>query len=202
MGNTPLTKTLDWAYRSRALDPKEGSGDLHVVELFPEGALVAAIDGLGHGPEAAVASRRAAETMRANATSDPDEIIGRCHAALRGTRGAALLVLSLSFRDAIVMWAGVGNVEGWHMTPTGREALLSSAGVVGYQIRPPRRRSAPLSPGDLFVLASDGISSRFGEALSRDGLPEEVAEVVFTTYARVTDDALVLAARYVGEGSS
>jgi len=202
MGNARLTEQLDWAHRSRALDPVQGSGDLQVVELFPEGALLAVIDGLGHGPEAALASRRAADVMRAHAASDPVDIVARCHAALRATRGAALLVLSLSFRDALVMWAGVGNIEGWHMRPTGREALLSRAGVVGYQITSPRLQSAPLTSGDLFVLASDGISVRFSEILTRTGRPEDVAEAIFTRYAGVTDDALVLAARYGDEGGS
>jgi len=202
MGTARLAENLEWAYRSRALDPREESGDLHVVEIFPEGALMAVIDGLGHGPEAASAARRAADTMKAYAQSDPVEVVERCHTALRGTRGAALLVLSLSFRDALMMWAGVGNVEGWHMRPAGREALLSRAGVVGYQITPPQRRSAPLAPGDLFILASDGVSARFSESLTRTGRLEEVAETIFANYARVTDDALVLVARYGEEGGS
>jgi serine/threonine protein phosphatase PrpC len=202
MGTARLAENLEWAFRSRALDPREESGDLHVVEIFPEGALMAVIDGLGHGPEAASAARRAADTMKAYAQSDPVEVVERCHTALRGTRGAALLVLSLSFRDALVMWAGVGNVEGWHMRPAGREALLSRAGVVGYQITAPHRRSAPLTPGDLFILASDGVSARFSESLTRTGRLEEVAEAIFANYARVTDDALVLVARYGEEGGS
>jgi len=202
MGNAALTEKLEWAHRSRALDPREPSGDLQVVELFPEGALLAVIDGLGHGPEAALASRRAADVMRAEPASDPVEIVRRCHTALRATRGAALLVLSLSFRDALVAWAGVGNIEGWHMRPTGREALLSRPGVVGYQITAPRLQSAPLTSGDLFILASDGISVRFSESLARAGRPEDVAEAIFTNYAGVTDDALVLAARYGEEGGA
>jgi len=202
MGTARLAEDLEWAHRSRPLDPREESGDLHVVEIFSGGALLAVIDGLGHGPEAASAAKRAAETMKTCADNEPVEVVKRCHAALRATRGAALLVLSLSFREALVTWAGVGNIEGWHMRPTGREALLSRAGVVGYQITGPRRQSASLAPGDLFVLATDGISARFSESLTRTGRPEELAEAIFTNYARVTDDALVLVARYSEEAGS
>ena len=73
------------------------SGDLAVVTLLPEGALVAAIDGLGHGDEAARAARTAAEVVRESPSQDLVLLVERCHGALQGTRGAAI---SLAFVSA------------------------------------------------------------------------------------------------------
>ena len=53
---------VEWGSAGQALDESgrgEESGDLHVVAPFAGGALVAVIDGLGHGAEAAAAARAA-----------------------------------------------------------------------------------------------------------------------------------------------
>jgi negative regulator of sigma-B (phosphoserine phosphatase) len=192
---------LDWAYRSRPFPTETESGDAQVVAHFPGGASLAVIDGLGHGPEAAAASALAARTLRLHPGSDPVDLVTRCHEALRGTRGAAMLVVSLSFVDARVRWAGVGNIEGWHITAMSRAALISMAGVVGYQIATPRQRERTLSSGDVFVMASDGVAPSFMHDLRTDVAPDALAESILVGYARETDDALVLAARYVGDVS-
>ena len=53
---------IEWGVASRALPGETRSGDLHVVESFAGGALVAAVDGLGHGEEAADAADRVARS--------------------------------------------------------------------------------------------------------------------------------------------
>jgi phosphoserine phosphatase RsbX len=194
---------IDWACASRPLPGEVESGDLHIVAPFAGGALIGVIDGLGHGPEAAIASRRAHDTLESAPAEQPVLLAERCHESLRGTRGAALSVISLSSATGHYAWVGVGNVEavrfrGSAGAPPGREALISAAGVVGYQIPRLRARQAELEPGDLFVLASDGISPRFVEHDLRGSQPEEIASDILTRYARASDDALVLVVRYLG----
>jgi len=196
-GPSPVT----WAYRSRPLSPESPSGDAHVAEPFPEGMLLAVIDGLGHGAEAAGASQLAVGVLTARAAANPADLVRDCHAALRGSRGVAMLAVSLSFAEATARWVGIGNVEGWHFTAQTRVALISSAGVVGYQISPLHCRQARLAPGDLFALATDGISPAFIDDVRVDGDPDEMANAALTRYARPNDDAHVLIARYDQRGS-
>jgi phosphoserine phosphatase RsbX len=170
-------------------------GDVHVVTPFEGGVVLAVIDGLGHGREAAAAARLAAQTLNAEPDRSPAEHIARCHTALRGTRGAAMLVVSVSYRSATASWAGVGNVEGWRLTGSQREAMISRAGVVGYQITTPTERTALLRPDDLLVLASDGISTGFCETLTPAADIDGLASEILSGYARSNDDALVLVAR-------
>ena len=166
--DTPVNRVgpLHWAQRSRPLPGETESGDLHVVSPCEGGVLLAAIDGLGHGREAAAAAQVAAEALMAEPARPPAEQIARCHRALRGTRGAAMLVVCVSFRSATISWAGVGNIEGWRVAGDKREAMISRAGVVGYQIATPRDRTAPLRSNDLLVLASDGIRPGFFEVVT------------------------------------
>jgi C4-dicarboxylate-specific signal transduction histidine kinase len=54
---------VEWAVAGHALGGRaelKETGDLHVIAPHADGALVAVIDGLGHGTEAAVAAKTAA----------------------------------------------------------------------------------------------------------------------------------------------
>ncbi len=201
MGSAVSTGEIRWAERSRPFPGELESGDLAVVVPFPGGALLAVIDGLGHGREAAAAARLAADVLRSDPTRWPAEQIVACHAALKGSRGAAMLVVSVSFMAPTITWAGVGNVEGWKVGREQREAMISRAGVVGYQIPAPVERSRALDPADLVILASDGISPGFVETITPDGDLDEMASAILSSQARASDDALVVIARYAPGGA-
>ena len=86
-------EVIAWGWAGDALD--EVSGDLHVVVRFPDGVLVALLDGLGHGPEAAAAARAAVPVLEAHAGDPVQLVVQRCHDALRRTRGVAMTVASM-----------------------------------------------------------------------------------------------------------
>src|SRR2546426_11808133 len=50
---------VEWGVAWQMLAGEVESGDKHVVKIFPHGALLAAVDGLGHGEEAAAAANMA-----------------------------------------------------------------------------------------------------------------------------------------------
>lgn len=194
---------LDWAWAGAALPGERESGDVHVVAPFAGGTLVAVLDGLGHGPEAALASRAAARVLVAHAGEPVAALVERCHDALRPTRGAVMSVASFQAAEGAMTWVAVGNVEGLLLRAApaaerAREAILARGGVVGYQLPPLRPVTVPVSIGDTLVLATDGIRSGFVAGLEARGDPQQVADAIFARYARGTDDALVLVARYRG----
>ncbi len=59
---------IEWCVASRAAPEEAESGDLHLVSQWEGGALLAVIDGLGHGSQARVATRQAAEVLRFSTT--------------------------------------------------------------------------------------------------------------------------------------
>jgi len=101
-------------------------------------------------------------------------------------------------------WAGVGNVAGALLRAGAApgfagEALLARGGVVGYRLPPLRAGTLRVAPGDVLVLATDGIRSGFTEGLWTAARAQEIAETVLAGFASGSDDAHVLVARYLGE---
>jgi phosphoserine phosphatase RsbX len=201
-GTAPL---LHWGVATLALAGQRESGDLHLVRTLPGGALVAVVDGLGHGEEAAAAAKAAVGTLERFAHEPVLSLLQRCHEALIGTRG---VVLSLAAFDAIrdtMTWLGVGNVEGvlQHADWSDRSArvdLITRGGIVGHELPPVQAAVVPVSPGDTLVLATDGVRNEFAADISLREPPQKQADQILGRFGRGTDDALVLVARYLGRG--
>jgi serine phosphatase RsbU (regulator of sigma subunit) len=175
------------------------------VRFFPHGVLLGAIDGLGHGEEAAVAARRAVLTLEDYSNESPLTLIKECHEQLRGTRGVVMTLASLSFAYNTISWLGVGNVEGLLLradarTGTAKQRILSRPGVVGYQLPRLAASELPLAKDDLLVFATDGIDGGFTEIINRQDSAQAIADHICSRFAKNTDDALVLVTRYLGIG--
>jgi hypothetical protein len=200
MTTTDSRPLLDWGVACLALPGEAVSGDLHLIQPFSGGALVAAVDGLGHGPEAATAAEVAVATLQAHADEPVLPLLKRCHQTLRDTRGVALALASFSALAGTITWVGVGSVEGVLLRAgaPAREDLVLQAGVVGLLLPPLRDVVIPVARGDTLILATDGIRAGFAEGLSLEGPPQQLADRILARDGKGTDDALVLVARYVG----
>jgi len=193
---------IEFGVAARPATGETLSGDDFIVELSDEIALVAVVDGLGHGPEAADATSRAVEYLREHAAQPLVPLVEGCHRALRKTRGVVLAIARLEEAGRALSWVGVGNVEA-RVFRSGREwgksdTLLMPGGVVGYQIPALRPRSLGLGRGDLLVMATDGIQSGYPNALKPTQNVQASADSVLADYGNESDDALVLVSRLNG----
>ena len=200
----PTSSIIEWGWAGRGLELE--SGDAHVVTPFPGGALVALVDGLGHGPEAAAAANAAVSVLSANAGDLLVPLVLRCHDALRKTRGAVMSVAAFRTVDSSMTWIGVGNVDGvlLRVRPDAQqanEAINVRGGVVGYQLPTLREETLAVSPGDTLVMTTDGIRGGFSGDISIEHHPQEIAESIMVRLAKGTDDAHVVVARYLGGGT-
>ncbi len=193
---------VEWGLASRAKEGEDSSGDRHVVAPFAGGMLLAALDGLGHGDEAAAASEVAARTLEAQPELSVLSLLRRCHEELLETRGVVMSLGSFNAHDSSLTWIGVGNVEGVLVradeTTPRRESLLLRGGVVGYQLPALYASVIPISAGDLLVFATDGVRSEFAAQLVRGERPQQLADRLLSQYGKGTDDALVLVAEFQG----
>jgi serine phosphatase RsbU (regulator of sigma subunit) len=192
---------IEWGWAGRALE--HISGDMHVVVEREHGALVALLDGLGHGPEAAKAVSAAMPIIEAHAGTPVDDLVRRCHDALRKTRGAVMSVAWFDARDASMTWTGVGNVDSLLIraapnASSSDEAIATRGGVVGYRLPSLRVERYAVHAGDTLVMATDGIQSTFGKGIVMQFGVQAIAESLLTKYAKGTDDAHVVVARYMG----
>lgn len=205
MASTTVQKQqlIDWSVVSRTLAGQQVSGDMHLVEWFHHGVLLAAIDGLGHGEEAVFAAQTAVDVLREHPQESVVALVRRCHEKLTKTRGIVMTLASLSALDGTLTWLGVGNVEGrLRRAEPGvshpNENVLLRSGLVGYQLPALQASVAPLSAGDVVILATDGIRPGFAEGINLKQSPKHIAENILNQYSNGTDDALVLVARYRG----
>lgn len=192
---------VDWATAGAALAGQASSGDRAVIVPFAGGALVAVIDGLGHGREACEAAAEAERVLVATPYEPVDSLMRRCHEALRHTRGAVISMASFSVESSTMTWLGVGNVEGLLVrarTETS-EAVPMRGGTVGYVLPSLNPRTIPVEPGDTLVLATDGIRHGFKQEVIPGRTPQQIADEVLGNWSRRSDDACVAVARYVGE---
>jgi serine/threonine protein phosphatase PrpC len=181
-----------------------------VVRVTDSEALLAVVDGLGHGPAAAAAAEQAVAVLRENPAEPVEVLLLLCHSALAGTRGAAVTVASIRATNGSMSWLGVGNVEavlvrgvpsGNAPGKTATEWALLHGGIVGYQLPTLRPRLVDLQPGDMLMMATDGIARTFAEDASVVAGPARLADRILDNLARPNDDALVLVARYGTERS-
>ena len=199
--------SLEWSVAARTLDNGAHSGDQAVVRPFLGGVLAAVLDGLGHGQEAAHAAKLAVAELERHASEPPVALLRRCHTALRGTRGVVMSLASFDTRAHTLSWLGVGNVEAVLVRahPAGgpsREHVMLRGGVVGHDLPPLQVFTIPVVPGDCLTFATDGVRTDFITAVVAGGPPPaRQATDLLSRYAKETDDALVLVARYTGQAN-
>ncbi len=182
------------------LHGEEECGDSWAVDVTAERVTVMLVDGLGHGPGAAIAARAALAAFSDVAANAPDGILGAMHTALRHTRGAALSVAILDRSRGTASFCGVGNVDGRVVTIDTSRHLVPQNGIVGHTMPRPQSADVPWPSDGRLVMHSDGITSRW-RTEAYPGLlarhPALLAGVLFRDFARARDDATVLVLRNI-----
>lgn len=194
---------IEWGVASLPHPRQTVLGDAYVVKPVRNGLMMAVVDGLGHGSEAATAAAYCVDTLSTNADLPVLSMMRLCHERLRGTRGATASVASFDYAGDEMTWSGVGDVVALLLRAdaairTGAETLVSRAGLLGSGSPALISSTVRVHRGDVVVLATDGIAVGFERTADRGGSPQIVAERILATHAKHTDDALVLVARYTG----
>ena len=188
---------LDAAVAVRAYRGEIESGDAGVIAAVGGATVLALIDGLGHGREAARAARAAALVIERAQSDDPEHILQACHAALQGTRGAAVTVAIVDAGCATVRMAGVGNVSCRlrRAADTGELATPLRGGIVGASLPRLVPSTRQLASGDLILLHTDGVRDDVDWSVLRTHGAALAAARLLDQGATGTDDAGVVAAR-------
>lgn len=195
----PVTRS-DCAVVGRALPGEHVSGDHAVVLRSPSRCTIALFDGLGHGPPARDAANAAAAAVRAHARAAPEAILAAAARALRGTRGAVGAVAAIDYERRTLEWAGAGNVSGVVCGGARSVQLVGAATILGAPGMTARvqTETTDFGPRHMFCAYTDGLTSRLVTHDDPSRLREHpvfLAQHLATTYARGTDDLLVVVAR-------
>ena len=192
---------LEWHAAATPIPGETALGDRAVVVSEDGHALVAAVDGLGHGAAAAAAAQEAISVLERSAGQDPAAAVLECHRALHATRGAVLSLASIDLRNHTMTWLGVGNVEARLLRPAApipiTESLLLHSGIVGHELPRLSAQATEITRGDVLIFATDGIRRDFADFLVPSGSCRDIAERLLDQNALGSDDALVLVVRYL-----
>ena len=183
---------------NRALKGQKLCGDAYFIREFEDKVVIAVIDGLGHGDDAAAASNTAVGHIKNNYQKSLTEIIKSCHEEMKKTRGAAIGIALIDMESSTLRYAGVGNIE---VRVKSRTTIrpVSVSGILGYNLRKVREEEFPFNHGDLIILHSDGISAKFDlnlyppEFLGQH--PQTIAEKIAAEFGRERDDLTIVVAR-------
>lgn len=171
-------------------------GDTHAVIKRDRTVTVAVVDGAGHGERAASAAHAFCAYLRKHADLTLQELFRGAHRELAGSRGAAASVARIDGLKQTLEYAGVGNVS---LHALSREAIrpISMHGIVGVRTRKIMTFRYMVNPGDLFVLFTDGISSRFELAHYKHLEPFALANTLLAHHGKAHDDATCVVMRCV-----
>lgn len=199
-GALPPPQALEAGIVCQALPGETACGDNWAVACDATSATTLVADGLGHGPEAAIAAQAAVDTVMAHPAQAPGVLLEDAHLALRATRGAAVAVVRIDMLQDRVVMAGVGNIACHAWAGAGRRQLVSHNGIVGSNLRKVQEFDAPWGADGMLLMHSDGIATRWnlddypGLALRH---PAVIAAVLYRDFCRRRDDATIVVLRDV-----
>jgi negative regulator of sigma-B (phosphoserine phosphatase) len=160
------------------------------------GALLAVIDGLGHGPLAAQASSLAIRRLESLPFDLPLlEMMIAVHDELGGTIGAAGTICRIT--ECRLDACAVGNVR---LACSGSDVpFLACPGVLGHRIPRLRACACDIRAGTTLALFSDGIEPSLRLAEVQPTSPETACKAIMAQFRRRDDDATILVASMDGE---
>jgi len=177
---------------------KEGEvlcGDDYHYTIKGNSIRMAVCDGLGHGKDAHQAAEQCLKIFADNSLLPPSEQIKVVHAGAKRTRGAVMYITQIDFSNKQVTYCGVGNITSKIITASKAKYCTSYNGIVGHSIpNTINNHSVQCNKNDLFVIHSDGLSSRwdlqkFPGILKHDR--SIIAAVLYKDFCRKTDDVTV-----------
>lgn len=194
-----MTRAWDIGVGSLPAAGGMSSGDAAWLHEVDGRLRIVVLDVSGHGQGAADTCAGLEEGGVVRAGLSVLEQVEALHLALRGTRGAAALVVDAQAhgRTASVLWAGVGNVRLWTCR-SASHILTGQAGTLG--IRVPRRLrtgTLTLAPDSTLGLHTDGVRDDgvLPVGCSPTADLESTARALVQTAARRYDDATIVLAR-------
>lgn len=158
-------------------------------------------DGLGHGKHAATAIGEAIKVFKDSIEENTVDILRGMHSAstVRKTRGLVATAAILHLKTATLKLCGIGNISSRMLHRGNTKNFLSYNGIVGLNIPSVMNEQVqPLEKGQLLVLCSDGIKTRWD--LARHPSigkydPAIIATAIYKDFCRNTDDTSVVVVR-------
>jgi negative regulator of sigma-B (phosphoserine phosphatase) len=189
-----LNSHLIFGIATKSASNEDTNGDAYLIKNWANHVLVALIDGLGHGEEAAKASIQAKQYVTEHFSSPLEQIIQGIHDCLGKTRGAVVGLARIDQAEKRFAFCGVGNIE-IKVTSYPPMHPTSLGGIVGMGKIRLKKFEYQYETLEAFSVYSDGISSKFEMPNNHPGLePQKSAETILNIWGNKRDDATIILA--------
>ncbi|MBF8780451.1 ATP-binding protein [Pseudomonas fulva] len=186
---------LRFGVSQHSLHDDPACGDTWHLAVAGQRLAALLIDGLGHGEEAERAALAGAQAFAEAPFGEPQALIGAMHQAMNGTRGGAVALARHDRTRDRLEFAGIGNIGSCLVDAEHSRGLASHPGIVGSQYRKAQVFEYADVGGQLLVMYSDGLQSRW-TLKDYPGLvhrhPAVIATVLHRDFCRGRDDVTVL----------
>ena len=185
---------IRYGVSQHSLHDDPACGDAWHLAIEPGRFSVMVADGLGHGSEAERAARDGEQVFARSAFDEATRLMADMHVGMTGTRGGAVAVAQYNAATGSLRFTGVGNI-GASLIGSGKSrGLASHPGIVGVQFRKAQPFDYAEVGGQLLILYSDGLQSRWNLA-DYPGLthrhPALIAAILHRDFCRGRDDVTV-----------
>lgn len=179
---------------ARPIDDDDACGDATACWEQGQKLYLALADGLGHGPVARVAALAALASVQQHPPAPLPTVFAQCDQDVQETRGVAMGIAVIDPVAQTATFCGVGNIRVLLLGERPRH-FSCSYGIVGAGFKTLFVETMPFAPGDLLILASDGIMEQFMVPELRADQPWSaggLAAAILAEWGIATDDASVL----------
>lgn len=194
MSNSKLDLDIGMSHRPK---PNEAFGGDFVLQWQRQAQhFVLCIDVLGHGYKAYQSGSIAVEKLQSwlksrNNSHQIEDVLIHLDENLNPERGAAAAVYCFDLDKQTLSFSGIGNITARQLYPH-NHSFISKNGIVGSNMRSQQVQQDDIKENDIFMLHSDGISSRFN-LQDYPQLPnhsaQQAANSIIEQFARASDDA-------------
>lgn len=190
-------KQPDWRFgvSQHSLHDDPACGDVWHLAAQDNAISALVIDGLGHGEEAEQAALAGARAFARAPFNDSMMLLEDLHREMNGTRGGAAAIAQARLDSGNLRFVGIGNISAYLLTAEKSRGLASHPGIVGGQYRKAQPFDYDEINGQLLILHSDGLQSRWN-LKDYPGLvhchPAVIAAVLHRDFCRGRDDVTVV----------
>ncbi len=171
-------------------------GDRYVILEYDQKVFLSVIDGLGHGEEAAKSAEEIKGYLLENYKDPLKSLLKGAHRNIRSLRGSVVGIAKIDLRKSTFKCSGAGNIR-IRIFGEDQKRHLFPPGTIGRNLKNVRERKLPYEKGNVVIIYSDGISSKFDFEKRKlfKMSAQETAEYISEEYGKPKDDQTVIVSK-------
>ena len=189
-------RSLNWSVERKSKIAGQASGDGYLICHNNRVVMFGVSDGSGSGASAEEATNTCLNGLGKKETFNLEAEFLSCHNLLKGSRGAALALVSIDLFKGTLQWAAIGDIDGILIRSergTANETLIQRGGILGLFQPIIHEQTHNFEEKDLIIFTSDGVKRGYRNEIRAGTSPKSAASLTMRKFARESDDSIVLA---------